>query len=472
MNKTARISAIQQLDRQSGLTGNQRILVGTAAIGCMLEFWEQYLIAFVLAFVIRPWDLSFGTTAFILLSSGIGGIVGGIVWGYVADRYGRKPTFAITILVFSFASLALAFTPDRDWVWLVAFRGLLGFGTGGFFVPVTLVQETVPAELRGRAVGIVSATTSGGLLLGALCGAFIVPAIGWRGMFALGALPALYALFAWHVLPESPRWAALHGKMELARQSLAWALGRPASDVDLARATAIETRPQYRELGRYPRSLLTGILVNVGFITGYYGFVLWSPTLLSQVQGLSPADASSVMIGFTVCGIIARLVMSVLTDRFGRKRCGGIGTLAAAIMLLVAGFSAHGDLLPADFFWLPLLLAYICADGSFMVLGLYTSEIWPSRLRGVGSGICFAASGVGKIAGPLGLGLIAGSSNLVLPQATINAAIPAFAYFAGWFLLVSAAFLFIGIETKGQTLEEIEAALDAPMPAPLGASAK
>jgi putative MFS transporter len=139
---------------------------------------------------------------------------------------------------------------------------------------------------------------------------------------------------------------------------------------------------------------------------------------------------------------------------------------------LVAGFTANGQLLPADLFWLPLLLAYIFADGSFMVLGLYTSEIWPSRLRGVGSGICFAASGAGKIAGPLGLGLIAGSSNLVLPQATLDAAIPAFTYFAGWFLLVSATFLFIGIETKGQTLEEIEEALDAAMPAALGASAK
>ena len=291
-------------------------------------------------------------------------------------------------------------------------------------------------------------------------------------MFAVGALPALYALLAWRLLPESPRWAALHGKLELARQSLAWALGRPVSDVDIARLTAVETRPHYRELARYPRSLVTGILANVGFITGYYGFVLWSPTLLSQVQGLAPADASSVMIGFTLCGIIARLTMSALTDRFGRKLCGGIGTFIAAIMLLVAGFSASGGLFPASMFWVPLLGAYIFADGSFMVLGLYTSEIWPSRLRGVGSGICFAASGVGKIAGPLGLGLIAGSSNLIMPQATINAAIPAFSYFAVWFLLVSATFLFIGMETKGQTLEEIEAALDHGLPAPAGAPAK
>src|SRR5258708_6859830 len=212
------------------------------------------------------------------------------------------------------------------------------------------------------AVGIVAATTSGGLLLGALCGAFVVPVIGWRGMFAVGALPAFYALFAWYVLPESPRWAALRGNLELARQSLAWALGRPVSDVDIAPVTAVEGRPHYRELARYPRSLLTGILANVGFITGYYCFVLWSPTLLSQVQGLAPADASRVMIGFTICGIIARLTMSVLTDRFGRKRCGGIGTFRAAVMLMVAVLTATGQILPANLFWLPLLLAYICAD--------------------------------------------------------------------------------------------------------------
>jgi MFS transporter, putative metabolite:H+ symporter len=330
------------------------------------------------------------------------------------------------------------------------------------------VQETVPAELRGRAVGVVSATTSGGLLLGALCGAFIVPLIGWRGMFVVGAMPIFYAIYVRYGLPESPRWAALHGKMDLARASLAWALERPASDSDLTRlTTGFEERPRYRELARYPRSLVTGILMSVGFITGYYGFVLWSPTLLMQVQGVSPAGASRVMIGFTICGILARLIMSVLTDRFGRKRCGGVGTALAAVLLLAAAFVAHGQILPANLFWLPLLLAFVAADGSLMVVAVYTPEIWPTRLRGVGFGVCSAASGIGKITGPLGLGLVAGSANLVLPQATVNAVVPAFGYLAAWFLLASVAFLFIGMETKGRTLEEIDVALDAAAPAAL-----
>lgn len=474
-NETRPVVAIEQLDRQAKLTRNQWVLTGAAAVGNMLEFWDQYLIAFVLAFVIRPWGLSFGITSFILLASGAGSIVGGILWGDLSDRIGRKPAFAISILAFSVCSLALAFTPEGNWMWLVVFRFLLGIGTGGFFVPVALVQETVPAELRGRAVGVISATTSGGLLLGAVCGAFVVPAVGWRGMFAIGALPAFYALFVWYGLPESPRWAALHGKMDIAREALAWALGRPASDVELSRlTTAIEERPQYRDLLRYPRSLVTGILMSVGFITGYYGFVLWAPTLLNQVQGVSPADASRIMIGFTICGMVARLIMSIFADRVGRKLSGGIGTLLAAILLVTAAFVAHGQFLSADLFWLPLLAAYIFADGSLMVVAAYTPEIWPSRLRGVGFGVCSASSGVGKITGPLGLGLVAGSANLILPQAAVGAVIPAFSYLAGWFVLAAVAFLFIGIETKGRTLEEIEAALDAPngAPATLGAAPK
>src|SRR5262249_11209414 len=149
-------------------------------------------------------------------------IIGGFYWGDLADRIGRKPTFVISILAFSVCSLALAFTPEGNWMYLVVFRFLLGIGTGGFFVPVALVQETVPAEVRGRAVGVISSTTSGGLLLGALCGAFIVPAIGWRGMFAIGALPAFYALLVWYIIPESPRWAAIHGKIDVARNALTW----------------------------------------------------------------------------------------------------------------------------------------------------------------------------------------------------------------------------------------------------------
>jgi putative MFS transporter len=118
------------------------------------------------------------------------------------------------------------------------------------------------------------------------------------------------------------------------------------------------------------------------------------------------------------------------------------------------------------------LIGFIGADSSQMVLGLYTSEIWPSKVRGVGSGLCFAASGVGKITGPLGLGLIAGSANIILPQATRNAAIPAFAYLAFWFAIVSAAFFFLGIETRGRTLEQIEAQLDGAAPATRIAAAK
>ena len=460
--------ASQALDRRSSLTKNQWLVVGTASIGSMLEFWDQYLIAFILAFVIRPWNLSFGTTAVVLLSSGVGGIFGGLVWGYCADRFGRKPTFVITILVFSAASLALAFTPDQNWVYLSIFRAVLGFGTGGFFVPVTLVQELIPAALRGRAVGIVSATTSGGLLLGALCGAFVVPLIGWRGMFAVGALPALFAVFAWFVLPESPRWAALKGKLDLARTSLAWSLQSKPAEVDLAPLLSAErsTGVHFRDLLRYPRSLITGILINLGVVTGYYGFVLWAPTLLTQVQGWMPAEAARVMIGFTVGGIVARLVVSNLVDPLGRKLCGGVLTLLAAVFLMLAAFTAHGDIFSRDLFWLPLLVAFIMADGYFMVNGLYTSEIWPSRLRGLGSGVSFAASGVGKITGPLGLALVAGSANLILPKATIAAIVPSFGYLAFWFILVSVTMFFIGMETKGRTLEQIESDLSgAPQPA-------
>jgi putative MFS transporter len=87
-------------------------------------------------------------------------------------------------------------------------------------------------------------------------------------------------------------------------------------------------------------------------------------------------------------------------------------------------------------------------------------ELWPARLRGSGMGFVYGVGNLGKFIGPAGLALIAGSSNLVKPQATLDALIPGFNYFAFWYLLGAVAFGLIGMETRGRTIDEIESALD------------
>jgi len=142
------------LEQQQRLTGNQRRIVAAAIMGDCLEFFDYFLIGFVLAFIVVPWGLTYGQSAVILLSSGIGAILGAAIWGRLADRIGRRKVMIATVLNFSIATGLLYFTPDKGWVFLSVFRFFVGFGVGGLYcVDLPLVQEFVPTRKRGTIGG-------------------------------------------------------------------------------------------------------------------------------------------------------------------------------------------------------------------------------------------------------------------------------------------------------------------------------
>ena len=212
------------LDRQTTLTGNQKKILAAAIIGDALEFFDFFLIAFVFAFLIGPWKLTFGQTAMVFLSSGVGAILGAYIWGWIADRIGRRKVFIGTVLNFSIATGLLYFTPDNGWVYLTILRFFVGFGVGGLYcVDLPLVQEFMPSSKRGWIGGLVTCVIPIGVGLGAVLGAFM-GADQWRLLFAIGVLPALVVLLVRLWVPESPHWLARQGRLEEARKSLAWAL--------------------------------------------------------------------------------------------------------------------------------------------------------------------------------------------------------------------------------------------------------
>lgn len=440
---------------QTNLSGNQRLLLVLIGVGSMLEFWDAYLIGFIMAFLIKPWGLTYGIMGTVLLASGAGAILGGVVWGWMADRYGRKPVFVGSLLLLAAASVGLAFTPDGGWIYMAALRTVIGFCTAGYFIQIALVNEFMPPKKRATLTGVVSAITTFGLLLGSFSGAYIIPSIGWRWTFALGAAPAVIALIGAYFIPESPRWLALRGRREEARHAVSWALGRtaPAEDVEAPQPVAA---PRWGALFAFPRSVLTSSLINIGLLAGYYGIVLWAPTLLSQVQSLAPAEAAKLMIGFSLLGAISRLTAANLADRIGRRKTGGWFAIAAAAAVLVAGFVGHGDLLTPSMFWLPLLVAFVLADGSFSVCAVYSTEIWPSHVRGSGSGFAGLMGSIGKIIGPAGLAMVGGSGTTLTPKATIGVIVPAFEFLAFCLLVCGLTYLLLGIEARGRTLEAID----------------
>jgi MFS transporter, putative metabolite:H+ symporter len=466
------------LDGQSKLSRNQVRLIAAAMAGNVLDFFDLFLIGFVLALVAGPWNLTFGQSAAVLLASGLGATVGAVFWGWMADRIGRRPVFTATIATFAMATGALALVPEGGWVWFVALRLVVGFGAGGLYcVDLPLVQEFVPTRMRGRIAGWVTAAVPLGLLLASFATAVLAPILGWRGLFLVGAAPALALLAVRAWVPESPRWLIMRGRSSEARRSVAWALSVPAETLALPVPPAVDSNASgFGALLRHPRSLAVSWLTNLGIQTGHYGVTLWAPTLLVLILGIGPATASWYMAVVGAAGLAGRFLCAWLSDRIGRRACGILFGAAAATALLAAGLLNSAFLGGISVFWLLLVVGNVFVDGGFAVVGPYAAEVWPSRLRATGMGSAYGFGGIGKMLGPFGLAMIVGTANVVAPKATVEAVPLAFAYLSAWFALVAIAFAVFGFETRGRSIEDLDAALEgaaaSPPAVPAGVSSR
>jgi putative MFS transporter len=455
------------------LAARQRLIVAAAVLADMLEFYDYFLMGFVLAFIVGPWHLTFGQSATLLLTSGVGAIAGAFAWGALADAVGRRPIFIATLITFSLATGVMALTPRGAWVFMAVFRFFVGFGVGGLYsVDLPLVQEFVPAARRGLIGGIITAFIPVGILLGSLLAATASHAVGWRGLFLIGLVPALLSLLVRAWVPESPRWLLRRGREAEARRSLAWALQLPLEAVALPAGGAGAPARPWTDLFRYPRSLALSWLGNLGMQTSVYGLTLWGPTLLVLLLGIKPPQAAYLFIFVSLGGLAGRISFSFLSEAVGRRASGGLLGFGAAFFLLLAGLLHSVFLGGVSLFWLLLIATQFFNDGGFAVVGPYAAEVWPTDLRASGMGSAYGFGGFGKILGPLGLALIAGSSNFVTPAATVARLTPAFAYLAGFAALAGVVYLALGIETRGRPLEEIDAGFDAAAAGPTAIAGK
>jgi putative MFS transporter len=460
------------LDRRTSLTRNQIKILSAAIIGDALEFFDYFLIGFVLAFLIGPWKLTFGQSATVLMSSGIGAIIGAYVWGWLADRIGRRIVFIGTVLNFSIATGLLYFTPDNGWIYLAVLRFFVGTGVGGLYcVDLPLVQEFMPSHKRGWVGGLVTCVIPLGVGLGAVLGA-IMGSDQWRLLFAIGVLPSLMVLLVRLWVPESPRWLCRQGRYEEARASLAWALQMKPSELPLPTATdagpVIKTN--WFDLFKYPRSLIVSWLGNAGAQTGVYGITLWAPALFVLLLKVTPQEAAKMMIALSISGFLGRLTFSWLSDKVGRRTAGGLLGFGAGALTIIAGYQYDATLFGLSAFWLLLTVTFFFADGGFAIVGPYAAEVWPSHLRTTGMGSAYGFGGIGKIIGPVGLAMIVGSNNYLKPDVPLTQIPTAFVYLGSWFLMAGAVYYFLGIETKGKSIEQIDRELtvdnDAAAPAP------
>jgi putative MFS transporter len=255
------------------------------------------------------------------------------------------------------------------------------------------------------------------------------------------------------------------GRFEDARRSLAWALQKDPEEIALPTVAPVVEHTRWFELFKYPRSIFAGALTGLSQ-TGGVGLALWTVTLLVMVLKITPAEASKLLIWIALMAIAGRFLCSWISDAWGRRPAGVFSCLTAAVCMSLAGYMHSVFIGGVSMFYIMILLQSFFGSGNYSIVGPYMGELWPARLRGSGMGFVYGIGNLGKFIGPAGLALIAGSSNYVKPQATLDALVPGFNYFAFWYVLGAFAFWFIGFETSRRSIEQIDAELTAPTPSP------
>jgi MFS transporter, putative metabolite:H+ symporter len=216
----------------------------------------------------------------------------------------------------------------------------------------------------------------------------------------------------------------------------------------------------WRALFKYPRSVVLTALTGLSQTSGV-GLALWATTLLVMIIRIRPNEASYLMMWVGISAFVG-LFCAWLADAVGRLRSGMLACGCAAVTLVLAGWLANVFIGRVSVFWLMLMLHSFFGGGSYSIVAPYMAEVWPAGLRASGLGFGYGVGNLGKIISPLGLAVIVGTSNFVKPAATLAAIFPAMLFLAFWAALAVFAFLLIGIETKGRSIEEIDHALTRP----------
>ncbi|MBO0979018.1 MFS transporter [Microbacterium sp. SD291] len=394
----SRASLAGRLDDLPFTRRHLRLLTGSG-VGWALDAMDVGLISFVIAALGQQWALTKTEAGWIASVGFIGMALGATLGGLLADRLGRRQVFALTLLIYGVATGASALVGSI--ALLLVLRFFVGLGLGAELpVASTYVSEFAPARIRGRLIVILEAFWAVGWTAAALIGFLVIPASesGWRWAFALGAIPAVYALVVRWGMPESPRWLASRGRIAEAERIVA----EFEADAGIVAGPPIRREPQSRALAVTARARLATLLnaefrlrtlclwivwLCVNF--AYYGAFIWIPSIL--------VDAGFDLVrsfGFTLIITLAQLpgyaVAAWLIELWGRRTTLSVflvGSAGSAVLFGTAtsesGIIAAGMAL--SFFNL----------GAWGALYAVTPEIYPTSLRGTGSGW---AAGVGRIA--------------------------------------------------------------------------
>ncbi|MEP6957658.1 MAG: MFS transporter [Nitrospirota bacterium] len=416
-----------------GITRYQWLVLFIAWLGWVFDAMDATIYAIVLHPALHDLLQSHGETVSSEQIGWYGGIIfsifligwaiGGMVFGVMADYFGRTKTLIITILIYAiFTGLAAL---SQEWWHLAIYRFLTALGIGGEWAAgAALVAETWPEEKRAKAAGILQSAWAVGFFLAAAFN-LLLKGYGWRVLFVIGIFPAFVSLLVrWHV-KEPDSWAKVHGQ---------------TTTTNPIRMTDI-FRPPLR------RSTLVGSALAFVAVFGLWGATNWAPTLIRELPDLKGSDAAtlSASVSYAIMAlnggaVLGYLAFGPLADRFGRRAVFAFMCLGSLVMLPVT------YLLPTTYAGVLMLLPLLgfFNNGIFSGFPIYLPELYPTRLRATGAGFCFNAGRALASTSPFLTGWLVMELGTFGRAASMVAAI----YVVGLGVLIFAP------ETKGKPLPE------------------
>jgi MFS transporter, putative metabolite:H+ symporter len=425
-----------------------RLVVGAATL---FDGVDTLAIAYALPVLTATWHLSSQRTGLLISAGYLGQLVGGVCFGWLADRIGRVATIRYTIAIYGVFSLICALS----WSYpsLLVFRVLQGLGLGGE-VPVAAayINEFAKAKTRGRFFLLYEQAYSAGRLVAALLAVWVVAHFGWRYLFLIGALPAALTTVLRRYLPESPRWLASQGRLEEAEQAVREIERKAHMDrPELAEPSPKSPGPpgaklaplDWKELFRgiyRGRTLTTWVIWFAAFLL-LNGLANWVPTLYTTVYKLPLETALRYGLISSIAGFSGCVAVAFLIEWTGRRPWFILAFLLAGLACVCLWFGSPPT--PRAVLFLTSVTLFF-VNSIAMVAFLHTPEIYPTRMRAFATSMAAVWLRVASIIAPLFIGF-------TIARSSLSAVFLVFGLTA-WVAAFVARF---SVETRGRILEEI-----------------
>jgi len=382
------VNAGARLDRLPISSFHYRIfwLVGA---GMFFDGYDLYVAGGVLASAIQtkfstlPQNLQFLSLTF------VGMTLGSLITGFVGDRFGRRFTYQINLLIFGLASLAAAFA--QDMTQLIVCRFVQGLGLGAeIVVGYSTLTEFVPPKTRGRWLAFMAFLVVAGFPATALLSYLIIPSFGWRPMFVIAGIGSLIVWYLRKNLPESPRWLESQGRnaeAEALMQSIEKEAAGAGTLPPAAKPAAVPQLTASAML-RPPilQRMIVGSWVLITINTLIFGFVIFLPQFFLR-QGLTIANSLGYTLVLSIASLLGCALGAYLSDSIGRRW----SIIGASIVTIVSGyiyarFNAASD--PATVLSVGFVLIVAIYVQTAILFGVYTPELFPTEIRLRANGIC------------------------------------------------------------------------------------